>query len=934
MTEQRLREAASVTPDPDRAFKNLRSFCDANPGHAARLLEHLRPAALLFSISQFLANFAASRPDALFDAVDEMSVPLNEDALRTALRKEIEEAQDRSVESLMDVVRVFKKKALLLITLRDILGKADIVESMAELSMLADVVVGEALVVVRSRMKEQYGEPEDWSFTVVAIGKLGSHELNFSSDIDLLYVYGKEEGETAGTVSARGSVKNRLGSHEYYSKLGEGLNRFLSVNTGEGFCYRVDLRLRPEGQKGSLAVSLAGYEIYYESWGRAWERAVLLRARPVAGDMALGREFLRMVRPFVFRKYLDFSAIDEIRKMKTKINETFKKDDIKRGYGGIREIEFFVHAFELIYGGKEPLLRERSTLRGLHLLLLKNLIGREDYAVLSDMYPFLRKLEQRLQQLNDLQTHTLPAAENELGAMARKMGYSDKVSFLDDLGQRRRKVREIYDSLFMGRGAKVQEEEKKTSLLLSEDLSDAEVADLLSGYSIKDPARIMRNIRHIRESTFSFQTLRGQRLLGEILPVFLDEALRAKNPDAAVNNLQSFIELLSSEESYLDLFAKNGALIPILIRVFSRSDYLAKNIMKRKEYLELLGHEMFTRKTLASMKNELGEIIGAGQPIAESIRIFKQMEEIRLGTQFLDRRISAVRLFKELSKTAEAIVSVCLRELGGEDNLAVIGFGKSGGRELNFNSDLDLIFVSPREVSDADVKAAERLLRLLISYTQDGTAYRVDTRLRPEGSKGPLVSSVEAFRDYYLKAAQFWEFQALLKARPLAGSTAAACRFIEMKREVLREKGGEVSIQDIRAMRARIERELSKEAMGHDIKLGPGGLEELEFTVQYLQLINIRNHGALMVQGTLEGITRLSAAGVIGKETASPMKETYIFYRTLEGFLRLIQEPVLREQSISAVVAAELMGFPDSSGLLKELREKREGVRHWFENLR
>ncbi|HTR44379.1 MAG TPA: bifunctional [glutamate--ammonia ligase]-adenylyl-L-tyrosine phosphorylase/[glutamate--ammonia-ligase] adenylyltransferase, partial [Thermodesulfovibrionales bacterium] len=802
------------------------------------------------------------------------------------------------------------------------------------LSMLADVVVGEALGIVRSRIKEQYGEPEDWSFAVIAIGKLGSHELNFSSDIDLLYVYGKEEGETAGTVTARGSVKNRLGCHEYYCKLGEGLNRFLSVNTGEGFCYRVDLRLRPEGQKGSLAVSLAGYEIYYESWGRAWERAVLLRARPIAGDAALGREFLRMVRPFVFRKYLDFSAIDEIRKMKTKINETFKKDDIKRGYGGIREIEFFVHALELIYGGKEPLLRERSTLRGLHQLLLKNLIGREDYAVLSDMYPFLRKLEHRLQQLNDLQTHTLPSGESELGAMGRKMGYHDKESFLDDLGERRKKVRAIYDSLFMGRGAKVQEEEKKTSLLLSEDLSDSELADLLSGYSIRDEARIIRNIRHMRESTFAFQTLRGQRLLGEILPVFLDEALRAKNPDAAVNNLQSFMELLSSEESYLDLFAKNGMLIPILIRVFSQSDYLAKNIMKRKEYLELLGHEMFTRKTLASMKEELGEIIAAGQPVAEAIRIFKQMEEIRLGVQFLDRRIGALRLMKELSKTAEAIVSVCLRELAGEESLAVIGFGKSGGRELSFNSDLDLIFVCAREVTEADVKAAERLIRLLISYTQDGTAYTVDTRLRPEGSKGPLVSSVEAFRDYYLKAAQFWEFQALLKARPLAGSTAAACRFMEMKRDVLREKGGKVSIQDIRAMRARIERELSKEAKGHDIKLGPGGLEELEFTVQYLQLINIHDHDALMVPGTLDGIARLSVAGVIDKEIGGRMREIYVFYRALEGFLRLIQEPVLREHSVSASSAAELTGFTDRDGLLKDLRERREEVRHWFENLR
>jgi glutamate-ammonia-ligase adenylyltransferase len=803
---------------------------------------------------------------------------------------------------------------------------------MSELSLLAEIIVEESLQIVRSQIREIYGEPEDWSFTVLAVGKLGSRELNFSSDIDLLYVYKEEEGETSGVMTPQRTVKNRIGNHEYYCKLGEALNKFLSATTEEGFGYRVDLRLRPEGQRGNLAISLSAYETYYESWGRAWERAVLLRARPIAGDMDLGKAFLQMVKPFVYRKYLDFTAIEEIRKMKSKIDETFKKDDIKRGRGGIREIEFFVHALQLIYGGKEPLLRERSTIKGLYQLLQKNLVGYEDYSILSDNYLLLRRLEHRLQQVNDLQTHSLPSGDQERLALSRKMGFPDTETFFSELDKRRSMVRRIYDSLFIERRA-APREDHKTSLLLSEELSDGEFRNLLTDYSIKDVGRVIRNIHHIRDSTRSFQTLRGQRLLSAVLPAFLREALRTRNPDTAVNNLESFVTILSSEESYLDLFAKNERLIPILIRLFSQSEYLAKTIMKRREYLELLGHEIFPRKTLASLKEELKGITSAGQQIAEAIRIFKQMEEIRLGILFLDRKIDVIRLMKELSKTADAIVSHCMAALGPSDNLAVVGLGKSGGRELTFASDLDLIFVCDDSVTDSAIKTAERLIRLLISYTQDGTAYSVDTRLRPEGSKGPLVLTVEAFRDYYLRAAHFWEFQALLKARPLAGDRAAGYGFMAVKKRVLTEKGEQVAVQDVRAMRERIEREISKEAEGYDIKLGPGGLEELEFTVQYLQLKNVRRHDRLLVQGTLDGIGRLWKYGVIDKMTAHVMRDAYVFFRTLESFLRLVNEPVLKEGSMVALMASELMEMKGADELITVLREKRLKVKEMFEKL-
>lgn len=930
MLEKNLKDAASSTPDPERALKNLLSFCKENSGYIDQLKINLRPISLLFSISQFLANFASSNPEALFDAITKINTPIDKEAIHALLKKDIDETAHTSREAMMKIIRIFKKRFLLLIAMRDVMEKTDIVEGMYELSLLAEVIAEESLCLVRSEIDEIYGKPEDDAFSVIAVGKLGSEELNFSSDVDLLYVYGKEAAETSGVMTSHGITKNRINNHEYYCKLGENLNRFLTENTGDGFVYRVDLRLRPEGRKGSLALSLPAYEIYYESWGRTWERAVLLRARHLAGDNNLGRDFIEMVKPFVYRKYLDFNAIDEIRKMKTKIDETFKKDDIKRGYGGIREIEFFVHALQLIYGGKEPLLRERSTLKSLHLLLQKNLIGHGDYSTLNDNYRFLRKLEHRLQQLNDLQTHSLPSSENELVSLSKKMNFAGKELFANELDNRRRMVRKIYDSLFSEGKPKTLKEDEGSALFFSEELSDSEFRELLSPYPIKDIEKVVRNIHLIREGTISFQTLRGQRLLSEILPSFLSEALHSGDPDAALNNLQAFTTVLSSEESYLDLFAKNNLLIPSLIRVFSQSDYLAKSIIKRREYLELLAHEMSTGKTLHSLKNELKGVITAWQSVSDAIRTLKQMEEIRLGIMFLDKRIDTVRLIKGLTRTAEAVVSVCTDELA-KSRFITIGMGKLGGRELTFESDLDLTFACEGDIQESHVKVAERLIRLLTSYTKEGMAYKVDVRLRPDGSKGPLVSTLNALRNYYTHAAHFWEFQALLKARPVAGDGITACRFMEMREEILKKRGKDVSASGIRAMRERIQRELSREKEGYDIKLGPGGIEELEFTVQYLQLTNGGRHAGLFVQGSLDAIKRLAAAEILDKKEAGLLKETYILYRTLESFMRLGGESIIKKTGLAASRIAGFMGFGNSKELLERVHDRRSFIKKVFE---
>jgi glutamate-ammonia-ligase adenylyltransferase len=924
--EKLLRSSALATPDPERAFKNLTTFLDNNPDYSERLLTNIASITMLFSHSQFLSNFSITNPDILFDTLKTIDSPLDQEILAASLKAMLEEDNRH-----MKVVRNFKKKELLRITLRDILKKAEITEIMLELSILANVITDVVLEILKKTLSETYGEPEEDAFSIISLGKLGSEELNFSSDIDLLFVYGTDKGETSGIRTLQGITVNRISNHEYYCKLGENLNRFLSLNTEDGFVYRVDLRLRPEGQRGSLALPLSGYESYYESWGRAWERAMLLRARPIAGDITLGNEFTETIKPFVYRKYLDYSAIDEIRQIKTRIDSTFKKNDIKRGYGGIREIEFFIHAFQLIYGGKEPLLRERVTQKALHKLLQKNIIGDSDYSTLLDNYRFLRTLEHRLQQVNDLQTHMVPADENELDVLGKKMGFPDRSSFMERLELRRVKVRTIYDSLFRDEKMEKKKAVEESEILFDEELPETELKDYLNRVGLKDVDKGLRNIIHIRDSTYHFQTIKGRRLLGEILPIFATAAIKSRNPDMALNHLQSFASMLSARESYLDVFRDNKDLILILINLFSQSEYLSKTIIRRPDYLELIGHEFLLKKSLRVLKGELTDSI-KGQSISDAIRLVRQVEELRLSLLFLQKKINIIELIKGLSKTVESILSVSCEHIGGK--FAIIGLGKLGGREITFNSDIDIVCVSKGDVTEKDTRHAERLLRLLVSYTREGVAYRVDMRLRPDGTKGPIISSLKTFKDYYSRNAAFWEFQALLKARPSGGDMETGKLFIDMAREILIEQGHRISPSDIRVMRERIQKELSKETSGYDIKLGYGGLEELEFTVQYLQLKNCNKYPFVLVQGTLNAIDRLKRTGILKNEDADFMQKAYVFYRTIESYLRLRERDVLRKDEENILEAmSEFLGLKNKDELLMYLDNTRDKVRSIYELL-
>ncbi len=904
----------SNLPDPERANNNIETFMDKNPDYSERLNSNLYPVAMLFSFSQFLASYCINNPDSLFKSLE----ILNKTVEIESLKEELHELfiGCNTLKEGMRVVRNFKKDKLLPITLKDILKRTTLQETMYELSILADAILSESLNFINPFLINKYGLPEKDSLVVIALGKLGSYELNYSSDVDLIFAY-KDEGDTSGILSPQGVIINKISFFEFYCKLIEEYCRFLSANTEDGFAYRVDLRLRPQGQKGSIILNLRGYEEYYESWGQLWERAALIRARAVAGDILTGEEFIKIIRPFIYRKYLGFDAIEEIRMLKSQVEQIkpgTSSKDIKRGFGGIREIEFFIQIFQLIYGGREPLLREGSSLIALHRLLQKALIGYEDFQDISLSYIFLRTLEHRLQQLNDIQTHTIPMHERDIDILAKKMGFNDKVPFISALYSKRFKVRQIYDSLLEVKGKESINSrlEKDSGSRIMESVFwelDSPIESLimeeLSKTKIKEPRRAIQYLAKIRNSIYSFQTLRGRRLLEDIIPKFVDEALKGTNPDSSLLQLVDFSNILASRESYLESISKRQEIISALNFIFSNSEYLSKILMSSPEYIDSLVLGELGKKTPDILRDELTLLIEK-YGVSTAIRLFRRVQEIRLGVLFLNGRITVMELMVYLSRTAEIIMITVLQSeiLSKEDmeqsQLFIIGLGKLGGREITFNSDIDIIFICPDEPTHGDIKKAEKFIRIISSYTKDAIGYRIDTRLRPDGSKGVLVSSLKGIESYYMLNAHLWELQAFLKARALSSNVRNKHAFHDLRRRVLLKRANEIKQDDIRKMCERLQKELSKENINnssYDIKYGLGGLAELEFFVQYMQLHNCLKNPALLLQNTFYAIKMLQKGGLIDFSDAEKLKEVYLLYRTIETLLRLRNETILKDSS-------------------------------------
>lgn len=990
-----LLAAVSRAGDPDMALNNAERFVNALEDVPPFLsLCRDRPEGLLslttmFGGSRFLSTYLASIADESLTLLADPAY-LSRAAGKKLLSEQLSSLMEgvQSDQDLFSTLRKFRRRQMLRIGLRDLMGKADLQETVGELSDLAEVCLQAAYEHVNADLQKKFGRPlapapdgtaGPAGFAVIAMGKLGGRELNFSSDIDLMYVY-TADGETEGAQTPEGAAMNRITNHQYFVKFAEKLTAAIGQSTEDGFVFRVDLRLRPEGQRGPLAQSLGGYEIYYESWGQTWERSALLKARPVAGDEAAGREFMDRIAPFVYRKYLDFSAIAEVREMKQKINKDVQQKgktfrDVKLGHGGIREIEFLIQALQLIYSGRDRALREKNSLKALHMLSQKGLLTYQEMAELSRAYVFLRIVEHRIQILDDLQTQTLPAGEHELRSLARRTGYLDPgkeaEALLRDYTGHTRKVRGIYDNLFSSTVEPEPEQAlREYALLLDPETGEEEAVMVLAQYGFRDPSKAYRNLLFLREGpAFVHQTPRSRKLFTELFPVLFKEVLYSPDPDMALNHLESFLAAQGSWDAFQSLVRQDLLAVKSLIAIFSNSQYFSRMLVQGPGLLQdlLEANRESGLGTAAVLGKKLAAALAEAEGITDrldALRRFKHREEMRIGMADLLSAVPLPAVWHSLSRLAEACLKGALELAAAEtarrfgiaastSGLAVIGAGKLGGRELTYGSDLDILFVFSEEHSGAPPagttvfeyfsKVAEKTISYLTTMTREGFAYRVDTRLRPTGSKGPLVQSITAFRNYFSAQAETWERQSLVNSRIVAGDRAVGEAFTSTIEELVFRRDDKAALaSDIRAMRRRMEEELGKEDAAHyNVKQGAGGLVDIEFLAQFLQLVHGTEQRRLRAPGTYNALRALRKKKLLDDGDYRALMDAYLFMRLLESRMRIVTNQAtnqLMRDPLKLHPLARRMGYQDDAPvagrkLLADYERMREEVRGVFERV-
>ncbi|MBI5190608.1 MAG: bifunctional [glutamate--ammonia ligase]-adenylyl-L-tyrosine phosphorylase/[glutamate--ammonia-ligase] adenylyltransferase [Nitrospirae bacterium] len=987
-----LLRACSLSADPDlclNSFERVSAASESRESFLSALSwepESIKLLAPVLASSRFLTTYITGEPESLLGWLLEKG-RLDAPRTRETMAAELAAAcpPDTPVKEAMTALREYKYREFLRLTVRDLLGVAELAETTRELSDLADACLDAAIAVAGTELEGRYGrpeytgpggEPEPCPFTVIALGKLGGQDLNYSSDIDVMFIYLTDNGTTSGP--------SRLSNHQYFIKLSELVTKLIGDKTSDGFVFRVDTRLRPEGERGELALSLHSCELYYEAWGQTWERSALIKARPCAGDMDLGRAFTEMVRPFVFRKYLDYGAISEIRDMKEKVERSaaLKKAgeiDLKLGAGGIREVEFFVSCLQLIYAGRDPGIRERNTMKALHRLALKDLISFEEQNGLTRAYEFLRTAEHRLQVVDERQTHSLPDEDAEVRALALRMGYRDAdgldagAAFRREHARHTRRVRSIYDGLFADRHDDEVHREPEASgfeALLSMDATAEEASAILSGAGFRNPARAWRNVTQLRDgSAGSPLTPRSRMLFMSVIPAFLDGCSNSPDPDMALNNLETFVDTFGSREALAGLIKESPDRAALITKLFGSSDYFSKLLILHPEMSDLLllsGAEGFHR-TPAEMADELSELLARPASFAEKmdvLRRFKHTEELRIGIRDVYTSPGYRAVSHGLAALAETVLSAAL-SMAFKDTAAryglpagveqgrgvsVAGFGKLGGRELSYGSDLDIIFIydnaparKGKGISRQEffARLSERVIFALSSLTREGQAFRVDTRLRPGGSKGVLVHTLDGLRAYYAKSASLWEFQALTRARAVAGDPSLSEGFESLRLEILgRDTAWKDPAAEVRAMRRRMERELGKKGKGgFDIKYGRGGIVDVEFVAQYMQIVHGPAHMELLSADTVSALSALPPLGLMTGEDSSALVRSYDFFREIESKLRMTTstpESRLPEDGEGLAALAARLGYTGSGAadvLYRDCGRHAEATRRIFERV-
>jgi [glutamine synthetase] adenylyltransferase / [glutamine synthetase]-adenylyl-L-tyrosine phosphorylase len=843
----------------------------------------------------------------------------------------------------------FKRRIFLHIAIGDLLRRFTVVDTTRALSRLADECIDGALAAAAYLIDGDARIAQD--LCVLAMGKLGAEELNLSSDIDLIYLLG-------GTANpARLQIANRVG---------EAMTEIIAAE-----CFRVDMRLRPGGRGSPLVIPLEGALGYYQSMGDTWERAALLRARPAAGAIETGRSFLEELTRFIYRRYLDFDTLRQLRAMKRQIELELRTPDlvernIKLGRGGIRELEFIVQSLTLIYGGRDPRLRTAMTLEAIDRLETYAYLASDRAQKIRDAYLFLRDTEHKLQVAAGLQTHTLPAQAEGFAVLAARLGFGKTRDAPMRLGVMLRDHREFVATHFreMLAGGGERSEVKvsapaEVAWRAAGDHDRAAAALLELGFS--RPAQSANHLAMLAHgATHTSASPYRRELLDRLGPELIEEIHDLADPDLALMNLASFISAVGARTSFLALLEEHPATRRVLLRLFASSSHLSTLFIRHPEILDTLVRSDLARvrRTEADLADELAGRVRASEDFEarlDAIRSFRQQEFLRVAIADLAGDLDLEDVQVELTALAETVLREALLlarddvaaryPIAADLKLCAIAMGRLGAREMSYNSDLDLIFVYHEAVDPAAAvrevaaRMVQRLIAILEAPTREGIAYRLDLRLRPSGNAGPLVASLAGFREYHRQSSAVWERQALVRARVVGGDAWLGGEVEIARCEFVFERGlTPAQVAEIARMRERMEREIGAETKHRlNLKQGRGGLVDVEFITQMMVLRYGQSHYAMRQRGTVALIRATAESGLMESRPAADLESDYRFMLRLEDRLRIETDQAawaLPTAYRDLLPLARRMGYAGGDAaqrLLDELHLRRRRVRATFD---
>jgi glutamate-ammonia-ligase adenylyltransferase len=967
-------KAIKASAEPARARLYLERLRETSAGAVLKraTADQAKVLITVLAGSEALAALLVTHPEWVEDLLDD---GLEHPRRRQEVAKELEKLTDTQDHAArLDKARLFKQRQILRIAARDLARLATSPQIIQEVSDLADVCLAAVWDSCLKQQIRRFGMPmyqdekKQWHETtacVLGLGKLGGQELNYSSDVDVIFIY-QEEGQVfRERPTKQKAPPSAMTSHVFYNRLAENFTQEVSRLSSEGVLYRMDLRLRPEGDAGPLTRSLASYENFYAQYGQTWERMMLIKARTVAGDQSLGAEFIETIQPFRYPRSLHAGVLKEIAAMKDRIeNEILKSDELERnvklGEGGIREIEFVAQSLQLLHAGRQPFLQGAQTLPTLAKLAQYELLSARDAELLTNAYVFLRDVEHRLQMENNRQTHTIPADAAAQLRLARLMGFATTRAFKTARQKHSKEVSRVFDHLL-----KSDQPENTRQSVLPADFDDPERWTLLLGrLGFRDVPRALRMIRefvegpgyvHVsersRELAMGALTLLLEQCPGasevfprKTKPAGKGDAIMLSDPDRVVTRLDSFIQAYHARANLFELWNSNRAIFHLLVLIFDRSEFLAELAIHTPDLVD----ELVASDRLRQRKSAQETFRDLSYGIKDKdqhlwLRRYHQAELLRIGSRDILGLAGEDQYLTELTALADATLQyateVILRKHSQlrHPPFAVIGLGKLGGGEIDYGSDLDIIFVADPKAGRSALlaKMAAEIMELISARTEAGMVFHVDARLRPDGEKGVLVAPLDACEDYYQDRAQLWELQTLSRARSIAGNREIGRQFEDLAARLTNfaSRSGRTAgytrdwKQQIHNMRMRIEKERTPKGQeGLAIKTGAGGLIDAEFMAQALALEN-----GWREPSTLKSLERANKAGIL--KDAEVLISNYKSLRRVEGILRRWSyegESVLPSEPEPFHRVAIRCGFKSDEEFREALSEWRRVIRQKY----